>query len=209
MDDQKPTPGKGKQPQQKQAANPNPASQPPAAPRMVMRGERKMVHHLFSSTVEDCLKNVSYTPKKPKLEPLPHKHFFHTCDNRGRRLTTCSMSNGHFHEVTWESDPQTGELRAKSGPALRKETRNFDDGTSEVVDSEVGWPDARGKLHMDSHTHEWEYVHSEEFSAKDVDALRQANKEGLVAQGVHAGDVKPMQNARPLTQEDGVTIREG
>lgn len=180
----------------------------PAPPRMVMKGERKMVHHLFASSIEDCLKNVSYVPKKPELKPMPHKHFFHSVDNRGRRLTTSSMANGHFHEVTWESDPETGDLRAKSGPALHKVTVQFEDGTFEVQDLPVEWKDARGKVYRDDHQHEWEYLDSEEFTAKSVAALREANREELDASGV-SPEAKPMQQARPITHQDGVTIREG
>lgn len=207
MDENKPT--QGEKPKARQTQKKTEAQAEPVAPRVVMRGERKMLHHLFASSVTDCKKNVSYQPKSPKLEDMPHKHFFHSVDNRGRRLTTCSMSNGHFHEVSWSVDPATGELIAKSGPALRKETIPYEDGSHEVVDAPVGWADKKGKVHYDTHTHEWEYVQSEEFTAKDIDALRQSNKEGLAATGVTADQLKPMQAARPMTHEDGITIREG
>lgn len=201
MDEKKPTQGnKGKQPKAQ-------AHAAPVATKMVMKGERKMLHHLFASDVVDCLKNVSYTPRQPKLEPMPHKHFFHTVDNRGRRLTTCSMANGHYHEVTWRTD-EHGNLVAESGPAIHKVTQSYEDGSHEVVDAPVEWQGIKGKVYKDNHRHEWEYIDSEEFTSKSVAAIRESNREELAATGV-TPDARPMQTPRPITHEDGVTIREG
>lgn len=201
--------------QKKPAQNRAPTQKPAAAgsqvqPNFQMKGTKKLHHHLFASDVVACKKNVSYVPKNPDLQPLEHKHFFHTMDMRGRKLHVSSFSGAHYHDMTWSIDPETGNLIAKSGPPMRMTTNRFEDGTFETVPEQVHWLDKRNKPTFDTHTHEWEYIVTEEFTAQSVEAQRTANRADLEANGVNTTPtVQPIQTAKPLTAEDGVTIREG
>lgn len=185
---------------------------PPKAPveaKIVLRGNKVMMHHLFASDVKDCLKNVSYTPNQPSLQPVPHKHFFHNIDTRGRKVTQSSMIMNHYHDVTWGMDPETGKMFAKSGPAMRIGTQRYEDGTVETMPEQVHWLDRRKKPQYDDHSHTWEYIDSEEFTANGLEARREHNRNELAAQGVNVNPtVKPLQNAVPFTKDDPATIRE-
>ena len=178
-------------------------------PQIQLKGQRKLQHHLFESDVRDCKKNVSYMPKQPRLEPMPHKHFFHTIDNRGRKLHVSSMSNGHYHDVTWKMNPATGVMEAEAGPAKKLATRRYEDGTSETVPEDVQWQDVKGNIFKDDHKHVWTYIDTEEFTASSLDARREQNRADMAKMGVNMNPtVKAMQTPVPITEADGVTIRE-
>lgn len=175
----------------------------PAQPRTAnvrIRGEKVLQHHLFESDVKNCLKNVSYNPKEPRLEGVPHKHFFHTIDSRGRRLSESSIILNHFHKIEWGMDTDTGDLYAKSGPAMRMATIHHDDGNTEVMPERVGWK-SRGKTQYDEHTHEWTYVDTEEFTPNSLEARRKSNRDEI-----GAVMVQPIQTAEPFNANDPATI---
>lgn len=194
---------KGKQPaaSKGKAQDKDPKQQPAEVkPKDVMKGNRVLIHRLFESSVTDCLKNVSYQPKKPKLEEVPHKHFFHTIDSRGKKLTQSSILLNHYHNMEWGMDPETGELYAKSGPPMRMTVRKLEGGEEERVEEQVHWMDNKGKAHMDKHTHTWEYMDSEEFTANSMEARRKEQRITTTA--------SPLQTAEPFNASDPATIRE-
>lgn len=181
---------------------------PKVIPKITMKGERVLQHHLFYSNITDCKKNVSYEPDHPKLEPMPHKHVFHTIDSKGRKQDTSSHCLGHFHMMTWGVDGE-GNLYAKSGPALRKVAKHLRDGSTQMVDSPIVWMDIHDNRHVDDHEHTWEYRETEEFTAKSLARMRQENQEELKQHGVDPNQTaRPLQHAEPFTADDPATIRE-
>lgn len=192
--------------------NPTPATQAqPAAnitPKLVMKGERVFQHHLFLSDVAKCKKNTSYEPDQPMLVDMEHKHVFHTIDSKGRKQLISSHALGHFHMMMWGIDGE-GNLYAKSGPALKKVAKHLRDGSTQMVDSPIFWTDLQDNRFNDDHNHEWEYQHSEEFTAKSLANQRKANQEELLEQGVDPNQTaRPLQQAAPFTSDDPATIRE-
>lgn len=184
----------------------------PPRPQIQMRGQKVLQHHRFESTVENCLKNVSYTPNQPKLEPIPHKHWFHSIDSRGRKLSQCSMALNHYHNVEWGMDPETGKLYAKSGPAMHLKTYRQEDGTSEVVPEQVSWPGRKDpktgkhRLHLDEHVHTWEYHDTEEFTPASMDRQKQHHREEMTREMGGGVTVKAMQTPEPFNAADPATI---
>lgn len=195
---------KGKQPASKgkAAATQNPPKAPVQAQDR-MKGDKVILHRLFESDIQNCLKNVSYTPKQPDLRPMPHKHFFHTCDSRGRKLSVSSMIMNHYHDITWGIDPDTGTLWCKSGPALQMVTKRYEGGMSETVPEQPSWSDFKNKVQKDEHVHVWEYVDSEQFTANGLEARRKADREEI-----GPVSVQPMQTAKPFTAADPARIDE-
>jgi len=193
-------------------ATENPSTLPATTPqeksapatRDVFRSNRTFIHRIFRSSIEKGRKNVSYQPFRPKLEDFEHKHFFHTIDNRGRNLTQTDFGYGHYHKCEWGVD-QNGNPVAKSGPPYRKVTKKLKDGSTAQVEELVGWEDASGNLVVDEHQHTWEYMGSDEISPTWISGVRESNARELAGMGVSA-DAKPLGQARPLTDKDGVSI---
>lgn len=78
----------------------------------------EMVYHdLFVLELTNTRKNTSWTDQ-PMWEPLEHKHYFHSCDSDGKNHKYCVASAGHYHEVKYWTNPETGKLEAECGPPL-------------------------------------------------------------------------------------------
>lgn len=177
-------------------------------PKIISRANSAFEHHLFESDIQDLQKNVSYEPYKPSLKPIPHKHFFHSKDNRGRALHISTHMGGHYHEVTWEVDAK-GNLIAKSGPPMRMVTIKRKDGSTIQQPQRVFWANLDGDNEKDDHTHKWRYVGSDTLSPNILNRGRQENRAQLAAEGfdVTQARVKPLGQGRHLTEEDGWEIQ--
>lgn len=200
-----PAPQKPQQPPRATA----PAPSGPKKPNIRLRQNMTFEHHLFGSDVKDCLKNTSYKRWQPDLHKVPHKHFFHTRDMRGKALNKSSHACGHYHIMQWRMDPATGNLLAASGPALRDASVKLEDGSRETRPEECTWMDKKKKIFRDDHQHEWEYLGTDILSPGILKHNREANQEEAAGYGVDVNaQVRPMGQARPLTAADGFTVRD-
>lgn len=181
----------------------------PRKPNIRLRQNMTFEHHLFGSDVQNCLKNTSYKKYHPELREVPHKHFFHTKDMRGKSLNKSSHACGHYHVMTWRMDPQTGDLIAESGIALRDATIRYEDGSRETRPEECTWSNKKREIQRDNHRHSWTYLGTDILSPGILKQNREANQEEAASYGVNVNaGVKPMAQARPFTAEDGITVRE-
>ena len=184
------------------------ASQAPVKPNIRLRQNMTFEHHLFESDVQDCLKNTSYKKWQPELRSIPHKHFFHTKDMRGKSLTKSSHACGHYHHMTWTMDAN-GNLVAKSQEALRDASFKYEDGSRAIRPEECTWRDKKGKVTTDAHTHVWTYLGTDILSPGILKNNREQSQEEAAGYGVNVNtNIKPMGQARPLTEADGITVRE-
>lgn len=113
-----------------------------------LKGTRKVHHDLFKLKSTTFLKNLGL-PSKPHWIPTEHCHFFHTRDSNGRLMTHASSIGGHTHRVTVKV--VDGLFVAECGPAEIKVKG----------DRVVQFPN-------DQHTHEIEYLWSEEVEARKM-----------------------------------------
>lgn len=162
-------------PSTSQTSQPTPEKKPgrppkakQAQPKIVYKNERELIHHLFRAEPAKMLKNKSYQKGVVRLERVEHTHFFHTIDSSGRTKTRTNEVGGHFHEVTWHVDEQTGELVATCGPAVHKVMRGrFPNRKTHIepvkyVEGESPYE----TIHADEHTHTMTYRWSEKIKIK-------------------------------------------
>ena len=170
------------------------------APKLMYRGSVEFRHDLFKLGISTMLKNVSYKKFEPDLHKVPHVHFFHSHDMKGKKLLHSASVGGHFHEVTveWNEDPTTGELSIKSmkcGPPLRTAQRRLKKGgvksVIEPVRFETGEDDtfdeagdvvegrAVTTYEYDRHVHDIEYMGSEMLSPEKLKRQQESDKAAL------------------------------
>jgi hypothetical protein len=166
---------------QKTPAPQQPKSSIAVQPKIIQRGAKTFRHDLFKATVGSTLKNVGIKKYQPELVKVEHVHFFHSHDAKGQGSKHTTAAVGHFHEVEQYIDPATGYPAVKCGPALRKVQKRMKNGFMKSFIEPVTFEDGNtGQTVTDSHTHEFEYLGSEELSPdknkqrqkQDAEALR-------------------------------------
>lgn len=181
-----------------------------AQPKIRLRANVEFEHHLFESDVKNCKKNVSYKKFHPDLRDIPHKHFFHSKDQRGKSLIRCTSASGHYHECTMSMDKE-GNLIVKSGPAMMDVTKKMRDGTNKTVQQQSRWEtSSEQEPHLvDAHEHTWVYSGSDILSPNILERTRSRNRQEMEGEGHQVSQmVKPLAQPRPITADDGIEIRE-
>lgn len=105
--------------------------------------------HSFKFHPAVMKKNVSWVEKKPQFVDLEHCHIFHSYDSYGRKQTRTNAVGGHYHEI--ELYIENKELKLKVSPPMQNSG------------SEKIYP-------IDTHTHSYSYIKSDEFKMRTVDA---------------------------------------
>lgn len=149
-----------------------PRSQTSDVPKTVLRikGERRDWHHLFKSDVKPMKKNVSFKKGQPRIEHLDHTHVFHTINSQMKPQEYSSTVGGHFHKISWRMTANGPEVYEIGPPLYFKYVRKG--ANQRRVMSPVEWQDDnQDKVIVDSHTHKFHYVHSEEIAEKNVRAV--------------------------------------
>lgn len=114
-----------------------------------------------------------------------HVHFFHTYDSNGKKQTRSSSIAGHTHQITEISQGPGQPPKITVGPAV-KEVRSKDKKTKKWIISYAPADDGLDDNEV-GHTHEPEYLWSEEVETRDInaEALKlesyEANKGAAVA----------------------------
>lgn len=154
-----------------------------AQPKMMLRNQQVIYHHLFKADLKNMLKNLAFGGAPAKLEEIPHVHHFHSINSMGHQQKYTTMVGGHCHAVTWEIDAQ-GNYLAKCGPALKKVVRASARGnktTYEPIMFKAESADGHFVNIKDDHVHEMEYRGSDELSVANIQAIQQKNAQMLSA----------------------------
>jgi hypothetical protein len=147
-----------------------------------VKGNRKVWHHLFKSDVQKMMKNVSFKKDQPQIQELEHTHVFHTINSQFKPQTTTQIVAGHFHEVQWaQLADGTPVVKSVSGP--KRYAYITRGGRQRRVIQDVKWTDAasddRDAMLVDKHTHQFQYIHSEELSEANIRSLQQGNAHAI------------------------------
>jgi len=150
-------------------------------PKVSYREALEVDHHLFKSTLANCLKGDKFGPVKVKS--IEHVHFFHTVNSNGQPQKYTSPVAGHVHEIEWGVDNE-GNLVAKCGPPVKKVVRPGKNGIPRSsyepirvtnYDAVDGEPD----VIPDNHQHKMVYLGSDRLSRAKVDSIKKANREEI------------------------------
>lgn len=129
------------------------------------KGSRIITHDLFELKEATFMENVGYRIVEPIIQNIQHKHFYHSVDKRGIPMRTSSTNSGHFHRIEYSADAN-GRLTAKCGPPLRTITKKGPRGKDIDIVEQVFYGAHKatdeGAI-FDEHTHEIEYLNSEEL----------------------------------------------
>lgn len=159
---------------------------PPAVPKRpvadkitrVLRGARILSQDVFKLKVANRLFNLSWKAAQPKLIEQEHCHFFRSINDQGIPNEYSTAIGGHFHKVTLEWDEDGTLLSAKCGPPLHK-TQVTMGASKRKVSRIVPVTFDNENLHTgilehlpDSHTHEMDYLYTDEFTTQKREAMR-------------------------------------
>lgn len=185
------------------------------APKIRSRHDVSFRHDAFISDNKECFRNISYEHLKPNLVRVDHKHIFHSHSNNGRVLSRTGSACGHWHNVEPYIDPVSGELKAKCGPAMHEVTILTQTGRTvtriEPVSFEeeilVGENAGGTRRIVDDHTHELNYIGSEELSPQGIQKALKEQQAEAAAMGIVLGANSIKDNTpAPMTPSDGATI---
>lgn len=173
-------------------------------PKLRMRNQMAVIHHLFKAELGKFLKDLtSWKLGQPSLTHVEHVHFFHTVSSQGVAQRFTNAVGGHFHEVTWGVDAE-GNLQAKCGPPLKKVGRPGPNGTTRFENIPIKFHDKVGSVegkpntdYVDTHTHVMTYLGSDELSPAKVSAAQAAQRSQLQ---------DGLETARKTLSDNGVSI---
>lgn len=155
------------------------------------KGTKTFRHDLYKGDVKKYLRNVSYKKDAPDLVPIEHTHIYHTYDSRGKPQSFTSTTGGHFHEVSVGPDGVV-----KCGPPMRWGYKKGRDGNQVKRKEPLKWFDKYATDHAkewieDTHTHEFEYIHSEELSPNKIKDAQMQTQAAIAAsmEAGHAGSI--------------------
>ena len=152
----------------------------------VLKQTTTLHHDLYILGEAKMLKDTSIgkTGDPEMMVPVKHQHFFHTIDSTGRTLTECSPIGGHFHEmkVVQGKDGEPPKVVCASGPMQWAKKKVH--GKWKRVKVPVN--------HYDDHTHEVEYLHSEEVTPRkpNVEAAKVSAAQAAKEAGQGAGSTE-------------------
>lgn len=162
------------------------------------RNEREYTHDLFKLKVSNMKRNVSYKWRSPKIQDAEHCHFFHSInDTTFQPNKRCSPVGNHFHEVIESGVDSEGRPMVKFGPPMRMVNKTLPNGEVVRYAEPVTWEayGAKGEVvHItDEHSHDVEYLGSENFSPKGRMEFRRDEREKVASATV----------GQPIAQQAG------
>lgn len=139
------------------------AASPAKAVERTFQKTRSIVHDLFKLKLANARKNVAYKENTLEMQNIEHVHFFHTIDSHGFEQKVSQPVAGHMHEVKIEIE--NGKIVKTFVGVAKKETdRKVGNGAIVKQLSSIAFGvDHRGEEQFDAHTHEIEYIKSEEI----------------------------------------------
>lgn len=140
----------------------------------IWKDKRSFTHDLFKLLPAMMKKNLSYKRLDPKLEDSEHSHFFHSHSIEGLQLDKSTPIGGHFHKITIKV--VNGKMEAECSEPLRIVEKMLSSGGTIKLEEPVQWVSERmGKTIVDTHTHDVQYLYSEEMSQEKVKAIQNQN----------------------------------
>jgi hypothetical protein len=146
-------------------------------PKIKIRSQQAVHHHLFKAQIAKMKKNISFTPGQPDIRDVEHVHFFHSVNSLAMPQTHTSEVGGHFHEVTWETNAN-GDLVAKCGPPLKRISKKGRNGQSQTKIVPVKWQnlikenDQDPDWVEDNHLHQMTYEGSDLISSAKIQEVQ-------------------------------------
>ncbi len=136
---------------------------------------------LFRLKLANAMKNIALPDSgQIDLEKVEHSHFWRTYDSDGKLMKYCAPVAGHFHEITFQEDPNGGPVKVVkvSGPMrmgqqrIRGQMRAVPIPVSEELE--------------DNHVHETEYLKSHKVEARvtNVRAMQFIGEEAAKASSI-------------------------
>lgn len=151
-------------------------------PAFKIRSQQTIFHHVFKAMQQFFLKDLSFGQENLRIDKIEHVHHYHNVNSMGHAQKYTTMVGGHFHEVTWNVDPKTGEPVAKCGPAMKKITKNTPRGTKTSVEPLKFFNKDHQQWFHDDHIHEMMYLGSDELSTAHIQDIQRQNASFLQAQ---------------------------
>lgn len=148
--------------------------------KRIYKNEQKLIHDLFKLLPAQVLQDHGFE-NSPMIVKMEHSHLFHTIDSSGRPQKTCVPIGGHFHfvEVVPQKDGAPG-LRI-SGPKKWAQKKIRGSKNTERVAIDVTMQDGS----IDQHTHDFQYIGSEEIT------MRKVNMEAVKYESEMAAKMNP------------------
>lgn len=133
-------------------------------PKLNFRDQMTINSHCFKLLPTQMKKNTSWQKGIVILDHMEHGHYYHSHNSWGMPQEICSHVGGHFHKIEWFVDAQ-GNMKAKCGPAQKKDQKRLPNGLSKTSNIDIKFMDKiNDKVIVDDHTHEIEYQHSSNLS---------------------------------------------
>lgn len=146
-------------------------SQSSAVPAQRLYADEVVIDHdLYKLKVASMKKNVAYLPNTYDVQNVLHEHFFHTVDSSGTKQKNSNLVGSHFHQMTVVHQPNGAPPIVKCGPAVKEVKKIINGRAVKVIEPCLRYPDERGNLLTDDHTHEVEYVRSNKIPIRKVNA---------------------------------------
>lgn len=198
------------------------------------KGTQLVEHHLFKLAVAKMKKNISWKYRQPETVEIEHVHFYHSVnDTTLQKNRFCSPVGGHFHEIILDINENGDIVGAKCGPAVHYATKKvgggntvrrlerikwerYDDRPQEIAEENEFEVDQLTPIQnsvpliveADMHTHELEYMGTEEFSAHSKSEKRK--EETAKVKGLMAGQplsTQPGKMADLTNQKDSAAMQ--
>jgi hypothetical protein len=158
-------------PQVEAAPQPEQAPQASSIPaQRVYADEIVIEHDLYKLKLASMKKNVAYMPNTFEILSVQHEHFFHTVDSSGTKQKHSNLVGSHFHQMTVVPQGNGAPPIVKCGPAVKEVKKLVNGRVVKVVEPCLRYPDERGDMQVDNHTHEIEYIKSNKIPVRKVNA---------------------------------------
>lgn len=152
------------------------------------KGTHLFVHDLFKAKKAEMLKNTSWRKVAASHEVLrvEHSHIYHSYDSNGKEQAACLAVGNHFHHIKrTDSDGNVlvdaqGKPRVECGPPMRHQSVKLPNGKIQKKEIPVKIEMEDGTVITDSHTHIFDYQHSEELSPNKIQQLKRSNAQGIM-----------------------------
>lgn len=155
--------------------------------KLFQRGSKQARHDLFKLGVAKFKRDMSYVKNKVNLVEIEHVHFFHSISDTTLKANKhCAPVGGHFHECSIAPDEvdELGHPKVVVGPPLHIVSIKIPGGgrLEKIVpltfDGMVESGPQAGEMvkYHDSHTHNVEYLGSENFNQNSKAEMRRQER---------------------------------
>ncbi len=143
----------------------------------VMRGTRSWSQDVFKLKVASRLFNMAWKTYRPQLIEQEHCHFYRSVNDQGVTNEYSTAIGGHFHKIEVEWNPDGTLKRTFCGPPLHKAQVTMPGSKRKVtritqIYFEKETENGEVVRIEDNHSHEMDYIHTDEISPQKREAMR-------------------------------------